>query len=461
MASDLHLWEISDFTGGLVDKVDDNELPENAASKCQNVFSKTIGSLQSVNGQAKLNSTDLGGAVQGLHSYYQGNARKLMAAANGAVSYWDGTAFQSIKTGLSTTAMIDFETLINYVVAFNGVDAPWKWDGTNVTALANAPADGQFAVSHKEKLFTVPLSAPSTIRWSDSFAPETWPEVNYWDVKKGDGDKITTMIPHLGVLTIFKGYSIHSLGGTSIDDFHLNKIEPNVGAVGPRAVVSEGMYLYFIGSEGIYVYNGAKATNLTALKIPLLWEAVNQQYISKSVAGRWNGLLWFAVPVGTSTYPNLVLMYDPVMQSWWPRKGINPSCFVEFNNGTTVKYYAGSAMSGFVLEQDTGYSDAGVAIESFWEGKAFDPGGADYYKKAKKIFVMDGPGTNDADIYVSLDYGDMELLEGITNDNLVRKLRPPSIKWRYIKPRVYHKVIDKGFEIRGLKAYYKKKRKPK
>lgn len=461
----MYTWEITDFTGGLIDGVDDNELPENAASSCQNVISKKIGSLQSMKGQAKLNSLSLGGVVQGLHSYYykSGNNdnRKLMVAANGKISYWTGTAFQEIKSNLDASAMVDFETLVNYLVGFNGKDKPWKWDGTTISDLANAPEDGQYAVYHKEKLFTVPLSQPSTIKWSDSFAPEEWPEVNYWDIKRGDGDIITSLFPYMGELVVFKGYSIHSLRGTFIDDFRLDEVDPRVGAVGNRSIVFDGMYLYFVGHEGIYVYNGAKTTNLTRLKIPSLWETVNQQYIHKSVAGRWNGLLWFAVPTGASTYPNTVLFYAPTMQGWWPRVGISPSCFAEFNSGTSVKFYAGSAKDGFVLEQDTGYSDAGAAIEASWAGKAFDPGGADFYKKAKKVFVMDGPGANDADIFMAMDYGDMEQLDEITDDELVRKLRPPSGKWRYIKPRIHHNSAEKGFEIRGLKTYFKKKRKPK
>ncbi len=459
-------WKIQDFSGGLNDKVDDNLIADNEASNCQNVIATKIGSLTKCKGSAPLNGTALGGAIQGLHAYYYGIYRRLVTVANGVPSYWNGTAFQAITlpavdypSGLSISASVYFETLVNYMVAMNGVDKPWKWDGTTASVLANAPVDAQFPVLHKEKLFIVPRSEPSTLRWSDSFQPESWPAVNYWDVDKGDGDVITALVPYLGELTVFKQYSIHSLRGTSLDDFRLDKIEPNVGCVGPRAVVQDGMYLYFVADDGIYVYNGAKAENLTRNKIPGLWARVNQEHLSKAVAARWNGFLWFALPEGTSTYNNLILLYDPTIRSWWPRRGINISCFQEFNNGQDLLFYGGDSMSGFVLQLDTGYSDGANAIESYWEGKAFDMGAAERQKKMKKAFIIDSPEANDVSVAASFDYGAMLALTAQGGDTLVRRFRQPtSDRWRYFKPRLSHNVKDQNFEVRGLMLQYKARR---
>jgi len=458
-------WKIKDFSGGLNDKIEDHLIADNEASDCQNVVATKIGSLTKRKGQARLNSTDLGGLIQGLHAYYYGANRRLVTIANGIPYYWDGLTFQQIAlpgadypSGLDTTAPIYFETLVNYMVAFNGINKPWKWDGTVASVLANAPADGQFCVLYKEKLFTVPKSEPSTLKWSDSFQPESWPSVNYWDIAKGDGDVVTVLKPYLGELTVFKRYSIHSLRGTSIDDFRLDLIEPNVGAVGPRAVTFEGMYLYFVADDGIYVYNGAKAENLTRNKIHGLWAAVNQEYLHKAVAGRWNGFIWFALPEGSSTYNNLILAYDPVTRAWWPWRGINTSCFQEYNDGTQLIFYSGSSVDGFILQQDTGYSDAGVAITSYWEGKSFDMGAAERQKKMKKAFIIDSPGANDVSVQLSFDYGAWTNLTIDKDEQLVRRYRRPNNnKWRYMKPKFNHSTLDQSFEVRGFMMQYKVK----
>lgn len=462
-------WSIRDFSGGLVDKLDDNELADNQSSDCQNVISTKIGSLTSVPGQIKLNSVALGGSIQGLHSYYYGANRKIVTAANGVPYYWDPVdeAFKIIAlpapdypAGLNAAAMVHFATLINYMVAFNGIDKPWKWDGTTATVLANAPADGQYCVLFKEKLFTVPKSAPSTLKWSDSFAPETWPAVNYWDIAKGDGDIITALAPYLGELTIFKRYSIYSLRGTSIDDFVLDNTVPTIGCVGPRAVVQEGLYLYFVSDEGICLYNGAKVTNLSQAKIPVLWSKINHEYIHKAAAGRWGGLLWFALPENSNSFNNLVILYDPLTGAFWPRRNIEVSCFQEYNNGIQVLFYSGGSLDGYVRQQDAGNSDDGVAIDSYWIGKAFDMGQPEYQKKLKKILVSDGPGANDAAVQVSLDYGVFQELTYKDGDNLVRRFIAPGDKCRYIRPKIIYNAPG-SFEVRGLMALYRPKQRPK
>jgi hypothetical protein len=288
-------WRLTDFSGGMVDKVDNNLLKDNASPACQNVASNKIGTLTQRRGYARLNATSLGGPIQGLYPYYYGANRKLVTVSNGTAYYWDGSVWQQIKSGLNASAQVYFETCVNYMVAFNGVDAPWKYDGNTVSALANAPATGKFGVLYKEKLFTVDTVDESTLVFSDSFEPETWPAVNFLDFGKGDGDIITAAINYLGSLTVFKNYSIYELAGTTLDDFRISKLEGRIGCVGPLAVTNYGMYLFFIGRDGIYQWNGSRAVNLVSNVIPELWKAVNQEYLHNAAIGTWDDKVWCSV----------------------------------------------------------------------------------------------------------------------------------------------------------------------
>ena len=358
-------WSISDFSAGMIDKVDNNLIPDNAASSCRNFISRTIGKLKRRPGQARLNAADLGGFIQGLHAYYYGSAptRRLVAAYNGKAGYWNAptSAFVEIKTGLNAAAMVQFENCVNFMVACNGVDAPWKWNGTTVSNLANAPADAQFPVLHKEQLFVVPKASPSTIKWSDFFLPETWPANNYQQVKDGDGDVITNLQKLLGQLVIFKERSIHVLRGTYVDDFQLQEAESAIGCVGPRAAVRHDMYIYFVSDQGICLFNGLKVINLTESAIPLTWAGVNKEHLHKAVAWVHDGLLHFAVPEGTSTTNDLVLVYVPPQGdssgAWWPWRDIEASCAQVFNDGQNVYTYTGDATAGYVVQQDVGTED--------------------------------------------------------------------------------------------------------
>ena len=453
-------WTIKNFSGGLISMLGDTLIPDNASPDCQNVISRIVGTLLKRPGQARLTSTALGGAIRGLHAYYYGATptRRIVAAANGVVSHWNGTEWTSLKTGLNTAADVLFEDCVNYMVSFNGVDAPWKWDGTTVSALANAPAKGRFCVLHKEKLFTVDADTPSTLVWSDSFAPETWTAKNYWDVKKGDGDEITNLTKFIGEQVIFKRRSIHSLRGTSLDDFRLDEMETRVGCVGKRAAVADGMRVYFVADDGFYEFNGMKATNLSKASVPKFWDTVNKQYIHKAAVKAWGGLIWVALPTGASTYNNAVLIYDPPNAitgkpgSFWPWTGINASCFIDYNSGTDVKLYAGDANAGYVNQQDTGTDDFGEATDAYWIGKTYDGGDAGYRKKTKKVLLEDSPDTtNVMTLSLSLDYGTFKHPPYYGKEGYMREFRLDieENRWRYLQYKIAHKKTG-ACEIRGV-----------
>ena len=84
-------WKIKDFSGGMVDRVDDNLLPDNAAKDCSNVLCKYIGILEKRKGQQRLNDTVLpGGKIHGLYSYYDDSPtlKKLLAVSGTSLYVW-------------------------------------------------------------------------------------------------------------------------------------------------------------------------------------------------------------------------------------------------------------------------------------------------------------------------------------------------------------------------------------
>lgn len=482
-------WEIRDFSEGLIDKIDDNLLPENAAQDCRNFISRTIGSLKKRPGQTRLNSSaELGGPVLGLYAYYYDTpvaTRRLVAASNGVVAWWnpDTLAWVNLKTGQSITQSPMLETCVNYMVCFDGVDQPWKWNGSIVSNLENAPVDGRFPVLHKEKLFVVPVTEPSTLRWSDSFQPESWPGVNYWDVAKGDGDEITCLRKHLGELVIFKRRSLHTLRGTNLDDFRLEELDSRLGCVGPFAAAAMGPHIYFVSNEGLCVFNGMRAINISSERIPKLWARINKKYLHKAAVGVWDGLVWFALPEGQSTRNNLVLVFAPSAEGvlggkFWPWSEIDASCFQAFDDGAQQVFYSGDSRTGFVNQQAVGTADFGLPIHAYWTGKSFDQGSPEREKKARRVFVQLSPNTHsDVELQISLDYGVFDPLSLViimvpaiaVSSSLTLHAANPLLKeyrfdvrgmWRYITPKLIHNSTDEC-EVRGIMVPYKMKNKPR
>jgi len=470
-------WNIRDFTAGYMDGLEENLMPENAAKDCSNVISRYIGSLESRKGQEVLNSTDLTGFIQGLYPYHfkdEGVLKKyLIAVHNGEIGYWDFDAdsFVQIESGYDNEAPMLFETTVNYLVGMNGIEAPWKWDGTTFSALDNAPPQGKLPVLHKEKLFCVDASEPSTLKWSDTFEPEDWPGVFYWDVNRGDGDEIVCLKKFIGELIIFKRRSTHTLKGISIEDMQLQELDTRIGAVGPRAVAQHKNHLYIVSDKGIHQFNGVKFDNISNFIIPRLWGRVNKDHLSQAAVGVWDELIWFALPVDGSITNNMVLIYDlsqGEQGAWWPWDGMDISCFATWIENETLVLYTGHPSEGKIVQQYVGKTDVGFeaepqSVNAYWESKYFDFDAAGTEKKTKRAFVelLPGEDTDNPLLKTSQDYQDYEDMVLERKDDMIKQYRFINReRWRYLSVR-FEEVEEGGFIIRGILVPFKPKAKPK
>ena len=466
--SEFQPWIIRDFSGGLNQKVDDNLIANNQAADVQNCIVTIQGRLKKRPGCAKLNATTLGGAVQGLHAYHYGvtlASHKLVAAANGIVAYWDtGTsAFVNIATGLNTSAQVQFETCATYMVYMNGVNAPRKWNGAVDSLLSNAPATGKCPVLHKEKLFCI--SDINTVKWSENFKPETWLSVNYWEIDKGDGDELSGLWRFGRQLLVAKKLRLFKLKGTSFDDFEADCIEKQHGVAGLRAGIVLEPYFYYISKDGIFRWDGVQSfcisdppdsSGLPGIKT--LWDTVNKLYLSNAVAGynaAYNSL-WFAVPEGASTTNNMLLVYDLSHRSWWVHRGIPVSCMVEYNDGSTIKLYAGHSSLGWTMKQNTGFNDIGSAITAYWVGKNFDGDLAGRKKLVKDVFVVDVKSLNDATFNYKINRAAAWTAPTATSDaDDRRKFKIDYGTFYYFQPKFLHSTLDADFCLSEFNAYWR------
>lgn len=477
-------WTTKDFSYGLVDSIEDNLLPESAAQDCRNFFCDKIGKLSVRKGQARLNSSVLaGGAPSGLYSYYDAaGARKIVTVSGDSLYAWSPeTGFQLIKSGLTVGAKMMFETCptddgLTTLVGFNGVDNPIKWLGSgSALDLEGFPFPAmpserfQYPVYHKDQLFIRCATNSSWVYFSAITDAQSYPADQVIQVKPGDGDEVSAMVPFIGQLTIFKKRSIHSLTGDDIDNFRLDEINGRVGCVGPRAACVEGSKLYFISDEGLFEFNGMTAKNISDAAIPGLWSRINKAYLSNAVAFPWKGKIWFSVPYGNSTVNNMIIVCNPVgeLDTFWPMTGINASVLEVFNDGTSVKLYSADSLTGHINQQDVGTDDFGQDITAYWTCKSFDVGVPDKEKKAKKIFMEGLYGlTDQMSMEIQLNYGAANNGEFIALtdkkfDGIMTEFAFPTslrTKWRYFTPKFYYSGKN-GCDVRGLSLPYKVKAK--
>ena len=304
----------------------------------------------------------------------------------------------------------------------------------------------------------------SQIWFSEPNEPENWPPINFWEVKPGDGDMITKLVSFMGQLIVFKRRSIHVFQGKSFNDFRLEEIEPRVGCVGANAVAIHSMRMYFVGEEGLYEFNGLRAKNLVAEKIPSFWTTVNLGHIDKAAVTVWNDLVLAALPVGdTATENNTVLVYDTRTGAFWKWSNMPISCYCVTSDSTSQVLLSGHNANGIVCQQDTGDTDLGVDIVATWEPKVIDIGSPERTKKLKKVFVEEAQGTKtSAAITLAPNYAATPTaLTFVGSESHVLMYRVPSAirKSRYIVLKITHS--SGAYELRGVMFPYKTKRKPK
>lgn len=453
-------WPINDFSGGKNDKVEDNLISDNQCADASNVICRTIGQIESRPGQAKLNAAALGGAIQGLYPYYYGSNRKLITVSNGIAYYWSGSAWTSFKTGMNTASQFAFETCINYMVAMDGVGAPWKYDGTTASALANAPALGKCPVWWREKLFCI--ADADTVQFSYEQQPENWPAVYNKKFTPGDGDSIVLITPYGNgrELLVCKKQKIFRITGYVQDDMEQQTMEPNFGVAGLRCGIVVEPFFYYICENGVMMWNGMRSINLVdpegaAVGIPKAWATVNKSALGNAVIA-YNEVynhLEVHVPTGASTTPNKTLIYDLNLKSWWPFDGIYPSCMTQYNDGTNIKTYIGHATQGFVIERNAGFDDYGTAITGYWQGKNFDAGDHSREKKFKKAYVYDISGGSDMTFQYRINDGSFVAPAAQSDKNDGRKFRI-SMKCRRFQPKLIFTSSTVKFTCSGMKTTF-------
>jgi hypothetical protein len=133
---------------------------------------------------------------------------------------------------------------------------------------------------------------------------------------------------------------------------------------------------------------------------------------------------------------------------------------IDFNDGTNIKIYTGHPTSGYVIEQNaSGYTDMGDAISCYIVFRNFDGDNPVRMKKARKVFITDIYGSNDATFnYRYNNATTWTTPSEITNKDDVRKFYLLSTKWRYYQPKLSYSVSGKTFGLSGIETYFKLKK---
>jgi len=203
------------------------------------VYDRSSEDPEKMHGYSRLGTTDMGGKVTGLADYAEGTLM-MASCADGKFYTYNGTDW-AVEGGARATgndtdtdtrwsfAMYYGDTTAaNLLVGANGIDAPVKFNGTDVTALGGSPpSTGKFPTAFAGRLW---MAQGDTLFYSATNDCEVWTTTGgNFQVERGSGD-ITGLYVAAGNLLIFKRRKIFRLlPGTSLASTSIREVHNRIG----------------------------------------------------------------------------------------------------------------------------------------------------------------------------------------------------------------------------------------
>ena len=299
------------------------------------------------------------------------DAAVLLAAGQGHVYALTGGAWQDLGGGFQS----DDWCAVNYrradedwLILVNGRDRMQYWDGSSA-ALTPLPAvmGGEEVRIERltliyERLWgAVTAGEPDRIYWSDTFAPDNW-ELNaaepdagggFMDVATFDGARIRAVVAAFDDVLIFKDRSMHRLSGTYPGDFSLTQVYGSEGTLAARTIVHTASRLYFLGGDGLCVYDGMTVSSLTHAgdsRMQDVFARVSQPAAARACAALWRDVIYLALPLDGASENTHVARYSLSDGTWALLDLPGVKDFLLWREGQDEKLYCLTGEGLFLFE---------------------------------------------------------------------------------------------------------------
>jgi hypothetical protein len=231
--------------------------------------------------------------------------------------------------------------------------------GTNVT-----PPKGKYCELHKEHLFISGNNTyKSDIYYSPALKVEYFDPADYTQARPDDGDEVTFIKSHLGLLHVGKNNTIQKFytdPPTNTDDaFDTNWTMSDpysyVGSPAPYSVAVSPYGIIYATRDGIYIFNGQSSTCVSD-SVQAQIDDIALADIANIVGYYHADTYYFAYTSTESgqSYHNKELVYN---FNIWYLNNKNVNCYASFNAGTDLgTLYSGSATTDGVVFAHSGSS---------------------------------------------------------------------------------------------------------
>jgi hypothetical protein len=131
-------------------------------------------------------------------------------------------------------------------------------------------------------------------------------------------------------LVVFNRNSIHIVvGNGDLTNFKVQLLTDEVGLTAKNSVIQVGNQVIFLSDNGVYGLSFVDLYNLRGNEVPLsesiqkTIDTINQAHVDKASAVYFDNKYYLAVPTGTSTVNNTLLIYNFLNKSWESIDNVN------------------------------------------------------------------------------------------------------------------------------------------
>lgn len=326
-----------------------------------------------------------------------------------------------------------------------------------VNNVVIAPYNPQYLEVYQNRLFLAGFSStPSTSWFSEVGEPEGYQVENNFEVRTNDGDVITGMRSYGTRLYYFKRNSFHVLSGDSPQNFFLQEVSLQYGALNNRCIISfgEDEQLGFLDAKGIIVFNGAKPTH-ASLKVQPIFDRMNYTAALTEacmVHDKLRNQVLCAIPVDGSSVNNITVVYDYAANAWTTQTGVAPAILAKIRgrNNTQNAFYG--SYSGMIMWYGASFaSDSGAGFTCYVKSR-FDHEMGDTTQKQYRYFYMnmDPPAaTLSMPLNFYQDYGTSKVLQSTFVIGAFQGIVQYGISARSLAFEIYHLAQSSPLRIYG------------
>jgi hypothetical protein len=221
-------------------------------------------------------------------------------------------------------------------------------------------------------------SGRDTVLISDVLDPDTYdPMLKGFRTNTGSNDYLVAIHPYadgqiIAFLrkSIFLGTIVISTSdGVSVDvnQSKLQLLTNEVGCCARMTVATAGNYIYFLSDQGVYRLDNSQIDlalrgNTLPLSEPIadIMATINQSAVNTANAVYFNNRYYLAVPTGSATSPNTLLIYNQLNEAWESVDTNLPAIdrLIVSDYGTQRRLFAASNSGAiFLLEENENSND--------------------------------------------------------------------------------------------------------